>query len=480
MSVPNFSINTDVNDIENNPPLNSARSTSSRGFGKPLSPHPINIASSPKIINNNHIDPAATSNRYKDQIFQLNLEIQSLKQRLSLTSSTSKNELLDLLSEKDTVIANKSKQINALNDKFTKITKAVNGMEREMNTLRKSKKESDDDLKKVNRYLGIREKEVNVLVGRCASQEEKLNDMKGARLLEKELNTMKKIRDKEKLDHDREIQGLMADLQQEGNEKQALLGEIESLKNKNRSSQDQLDAAKNEVQHKRDKINDLYEELKDLHDTKEKESTECIAIRKNLHDLKNIAFERDTQIDDLQTRHKNEMNSLRSAIVEQKKNDEQSLADLSSSKDAEIDNLKMELEMKQSELVQTADSLKQCKDDYETVCMELSALQENYNKLSSLTKEEAEENENERNLLEKQLTANLQENKEMKKTNVQLLDNNQSNTAKIAKLKEKLEFLENELRNMTGKEMDLMDIQNKKMDMISKLEDELRIMEEVS
>ena len=153
--MPTFSVETDViknikndNNIENNPPVSTKSATPmtlSKGLAsQPLSPRPINIKTNNENNNSNVVSSSSfqyehpqqqlssTSARYKDQIFQLNLEIQSLKQRLNLASSASKNELLDLLSEKDTVIANKSKQINALNDKFNKITKAVNGMEREL------------------------------------------------------------------------------------------------------------------------------------------------------------------------------------------------------------------------------------------------------------------------------------------------------------------------------------------------------------
>lgn len=354
-------------DIENNPPT-STRSTSSQlsntklqqqassttsavtggggGTKQPLSPRPININTN--ITSPPTYQSTSTTNnieRYKDQIFQLNLEIQGLKQRLKVTSSASKNELLDLLAEKDVVIENKGKQINALNDKFNKITKAVNGMEREMNALKKAKKESDDEVKKANRHLGVREKEVNVLVTRCAQQEAKLNEMKGVRVLEKELSALKKMRDKEKETQDKEVQGLMGDLQTLGNEKKSLIDDILSLKTLNKNLEDELSESKSEVQQKRDKISTLYDELKDLHESKEKESTECIAMRKNIQDLKNEVLDHQTEADELKVTHRKEISALRKELVEQH--------DLAiSAKDTEIQTLKNILETKDKKLVE--------------------------------------------------------------------------------------------------------------------------------
>jgi chromosome segregation ATPase len=511
MSTP--SINTDVIDnttsynisnIENAPPETSKSSTSQKsfkGYAQPLSPRPINIniantTQSPsgggsvsfhpdtrQNYNNLHQQQLSSSSqsstRYKDQIFQLNLEIQSLKQRLSLTSSTSKNELLDLLSEKDAVIGNKSRQISALNDKFNKITKAVNGMEREMKTLRKAKKDADDECKKINRYLGIREKEVNVLVSRCAAQEEKLNEMKSSRMLEKELSALRKMKDKQMDDHGKEIKGLMGDLQQLGNEKQALKNEILSLEEKNIVVQEELDATKAEVQQKCDKISSLYDELKGLHESKEKESTDCIAMRKNLQDVKHELFERESELDELETVHKNEINRLRREIENRTASGEESLEKYRAMKEVEFDNLKRDLQSKQLEFEHTMDDLKHCRRKHETVQKELTALEMKQDTLSLLTKQEAEANENERISLENQLTEKNKELQELEGFNRELKDENESNAMQMKKLKEKLGFLENEIREMTEKEMSVIESQNEKMSTIYKLEENIQQLKEV-
>jgi predicted nucleic acid-binding Zn-ribbon protein len=193
---------------------------------------------------------------------------------------------------------------------------------------------------------------MNVLVARCAAQEDKLNECKGARLLEKELNALKKMREKEKSDHDREIQSLMGDLQQVGNEKQALQDEISTLRTNNHILQQDLDGNKHENQQRRDKINQLYDELKEMQECKERESTECMALRKNLQDIRNDVFNRDTEIEDLKIKHNNKISILRRKLVDQKQSDEQSIAEISNAKEEAICNVRREIDMKQLELDQ--------------------------------------------------------------------------------------------------------------------------------
>ena len=159
--------------------------------------------------------------------------------------------------------------------------------------------------------------------------------------------------------------------------------------------------------------------------------------------------------------------------------DEQSIADMSTAKDAEIDNINRELDLKKVELEQTITNLKQWRREHESVHKELTTLEEKHKTLSSLTKEEAEAFENERICLENQLDEKVTEIKELNRINRELKDENDSNSMNMTKLKEKLGFLENELRAMSEKELELMHIQNKKMERISTLEEELRMMEEV-
>jgi len=151
-------------------------------------------------------------NNDKDTIFQLQLEIESLRQRLKIidtskSGSTSKEELLDLIDEKESIIQTKSDQVNVLSDKFQKITLAVSRMESDTSSIRGRNKTLEDENKKIQRHLAIREKEVSVLVSRCAAQEEKNMGVKECKVLEREIQELRteimaKERDDEAVDEE--------------------------------------------------------------------------------------------------------------------------------------------------------------------------------------------------------------------------------------------------------------------------------------
>ena len=64
---------------------------------------------------------------------------------------------------------------------------AVAQMERKVKVLRKDNFDMESDNKKLKRHLNIREKEVTVLVSRCAAQEDNLIESKDSRILETQL-----------------------------------------------------------------------------------------------------------------------------------------------------------------------------------------------------------------------------------------------------------------------------------------------------
>lgn len=146
--------------------------------------------------------PSASKN---ELIFQLQMEIQTLKQSLSNTSTTSKSELLDLLSEKDSLLKVKTNQVNVLNDKFLKISRAVGQMETDRNRTKDRENTLQEENKKIHRHLQIRDKEVKALAVRCAAQEEKIADMKPIKALEREIHHLQHVVIREK---DKEIDEL--------------------------------------------------------------------------------------------------------------------------------------------------------------------------------------------------------------------------------------------------------------------------------
>jgi len=195
--------------------------------------HPNKKLSLTSLLSNDDTQNAVTANtRYKKEnnpsfssphssdketIFQLQLEIESLRQKLRLfdtskSGSTSKEELLSLLSEKDSVIETKTNQINTLSSKFQKITHAVSRMELEAKNLQQQNDTLTKEHKKIHRHLSIREKEVNVLVTRCATQEEKLMDAKELRILETENATLQSTLDAKRKDYN-ELQSSFLQLQ---------------------------------------------------------------------------------------------------------------------------------------------------------------------------------------------------------------------------------------------------------------------------
>jgi hypothetical protein len=68
---------------------------------------------------------------------------------------------------------------------------AVAQMERKVKVLRKDNFDMESDNKKLKRHLNIREKEVTVLVSRCAAQEDNLIESKDSRILETQLKDFK-------------------------------------------------------------------------------------------------------------------------------------------------------------------------------------------------------------------------------------------------------------------------------------------------
>jgi len=211
--IPASSNHNNINNNNNNGNMSSSMTTATAVTDKTSNVHPQYSSSTPRSLSNsNHNNNNNNKNnihRYndinngisensidKDTIFQLQLEIESLRQRLKLidstkTGSTSKEELLDLIDEKESIIQKKSDQVNLLSDKFTKITQAVNRMEHDASLFRDRNESLESQNKKVQRHLVIREKEVSALVARCAAQEEKIMEGKEQRVLEREIYELK-------------------------------------------------------------------------------------------------------------------------------------------------------------------------------------------------------------------------------------------------------------------------------------------------
>jgi chromosome segregation ATPase len=243
------------NNAENHVPSRSAM---------PLSPKTTNALSSDK-----------------DTIFQLQLEIQTLKQRLSVTSSTGKNELMELVQEKESVIQAKSRQVSLLTEKFHKISKAFTGMEAEVVKLRDSKNDLEEENNKLKRHLNIREKEVNSLVLRCTSQEEKIMRNKDSKVLERQLGEVKKQlhESEEKLE---QMQLLEKQLAMTQKEKEEIMQQLEALSSDKENLDRHLHQTKEDLQRmindKDDVLVTMRKELAKIKELKEEQDHENIKL----------------------------------------------------------------------------------------------------------------------------------------------------------------------------------------------------------
>mmetsp|Transcript_38734 Transcript_38734/g.56558 ORF Transcript_38734/g.56558 Transcript_38734/m.56558 type:complete len:1127 (-) Transcript_38734:202-3582(-) len=145
---------------------------------------PSNMASHHQFdsADNGALDTAGNNSSTNDDVFQMQIELTALRNKLKLLNSgTDFSELLDLLKERDAELQTKDEQLRILNTKFHQITNGLAQIESERQLLRETNTKLESDHKKTSRHLNIREKEVMALVQRCAEQEEKLQESVGLR-----------------------------------------------------------------------------------------------------------------------------------------------------------------------------------------------------------------------------------------------------------------------------------------------------------
>ena len=370
----NVHVNTD--DAENAPPMQHNHHHHHHNHHQTpmtvLSPKSGNIHNH-NINNKNDND----TNKEKDQIFQLQIEIQSLKNRLKLSSSANKNDLLELLAEKDHVVQAKTKQIQTLNDKFHKITMAVAHMEREVKVLRKDNHDMESDNKKLKRHLNIREKEVTVLVTRCAAQEDKLAESKDSRILEKQL---KEYRDK--LQHSQQqlmlMEGVQESLVRSEAERNAAISKIDALTVERENLSSHIDDSKAQFEdqlQKRDiSLDSLQKDLEQCRKLKEERDVECHELNTNLNDcrrnlnemnqsMQNWKEEQNAKVQDLKQDKDGLCQDLNKATEEK---EEMKIAgeEMTRLLEGQVQILTEELETKQVDIEKIEEEVRHLKSDY--------------------------------------------------------------------------------------------------------------------
>lgn len=347
-----------------------------------LSPRSGNIHN----VNNIHDND---SSKEKDQIFQLQIEIQSLKNRLNLSSSANKNDLLELLSEKDHVLQTKTKQIQTLNEKFHKITMAVAQMEREVKVLRKDNQEMESDNKKLKRHLNIREKEVTVLVSRCAAQEDKLAEGKESRIMEKQVKDLEKklLHSKHQL---QQLEGIQQTLQKSEAERDAAMTKIDKLTVEQENLKSHLldSKAHFEVQlEKRDSaVAALEKDLEKCRKLKEERDVENYNLNTNLTELRKKTNEMHQSMQDWKMDHKSKLQHLQkekevlsqdlNRVHEEKKELRQAGEETTRLLESQVKIKADELERKQQEIQEFQKVIGQLKNDHSISAEEASGLKE--------------------------------------------------------------------------------------------------------
>ena len=473
-------ISLDV-DSENAPPRNYSSTTA-------LSPKVANFAN--RSPNNNSNSNSNNERTDKDEIFQLQIEIQSLKNRLKLSSSAQKNELLELLSEKETVIHTKSKQISALNDKFHKITKAVSQMEREVILLRKDNAALQEDNKKLKRHLNIREKEVTALVTRCTAQEEKLSEGKSSRMIEKQLKELQ-VKFHSSQEQLKQLDSLQEKLVRSEAERDAASGKIDRLFVENKDLGQHIVDTKQRLELQLDSrdvsLHAMKRQMQDLVGLKEEHGKRCDSLSAELKECHAQMQTMEGTIQGMKLAHRDEIVLMEKLLMERNseevsKHQQQQqdiLETLTIAKDDEIMELKRQLKDGDAALAAVLKDVVTLKQENEQVTQDRDVVQMEKNEMI-----EDHRKEKESHTKEVAIWSTLAETKteeiDLLNGTLQELENNKSHTTgQTSQLKEQIRCLEDQISALTVREMALVKADRIAAQTIQHLQGDLQDMEKV-
>lgn len=446
-----------------------------------------------------------TPNRFasdKEAIFQLQMEISTLKRHLELLDNssvggTSKTELLEVISEKDSIIQSKTKQISILNDKFQKITKAVSQMEWETGVLKKNNQFLESENKKISRHLSVREKEVSVLVSRCATQEEKLASGKG--LLRKEMEELSNQlkRKEEEIDQLKEIEEELLQCQKE---KDGLIQDKARIQKDSEKREKKWKTAitllETDVNEKSNRNLELDDKLKKLEDLREKDIDEH---RRESDSMKQKLLDRDNHSTELELRLKEYAEKIRSTekamdILQQehikdmaslKEDAEENGKQLEIRKQRMIDDLNNEKEEMRSKLLdelrtneqelhnmgQKCDALVDANQILEKEIVTLSTAGE---MLSCKSKEDAGRFQEERGCLNEQIQIKTRSIEKLKKMVEDLQDIKSSNENELHRVNDNLVSLRQDISIADEREKKLNESIKLSNEAVDKLRRELK------
>ena len=471
-------------DTENAPPPRASVTALS-----PKTSSYINGGHSPNDINtsnsNNNNDRTD-----KDEIFQLQIEIQSLKNRLKLSSSAQKSELLELLAEKETVIQSKSKQISALNDKFHKITKAVAQMEKEVGVLRNDKDILEGDNKKLKRHLNIREKEVTALVTRCTVQEEKLAEGKSSRILEKQIKELQvKLLDSQQ--QLIQLDALQEKLVRNETERIAAITKVDALVMENKDLHGCIDDTKEQFQTKLDGRDESLLQMKlqmeALAGLKKEQDKKCDLLEENLKECDQQMKDMQGAIRDMKQEHDDAIVAMEKKMTEQSadaaKRQQETMDVFKIAKDNEIMELKKQLKVGDEAMVAVLKDVATLKNENEEVKKENEMVKKDLDVVQAEKKElleDKQKDKEEKSSLSSLLDSKTHEIELLNHALRQLQDDNSNTVGEASKLSEHMRSLEDQIDKLTCREEALVTADHAAKQTIEELQEDLQDMEKVS
>eukprot|EP00979_Chaetoceros_neogracilis_P001286 scaffold224_cov276-Chaetoceros_neogracile.AAC.61 len=430
-----------------------------------LSPKAANFANrfSPNNNNNNNFNDSHNNNSNdrtdKDEIFQLQIEIQSLKNRLKLSSSTEKNELIELNSEKDTVIATKSKQISALNDKFHKITRAVSQMEKEVKLLRKDNATYQEDAKKLKRYLNIREKEVTALVTRCTAQEEKLAESKSSRMLEKQLKELQ-LNFHSSQEQLKQLHSLQETLVECEAERDAAVNKVDQLFVQNKDLSQHIVDTKEQLELQRESrdasAQKMKEQMEDIVGLKEEQEKKCDSLSIKLKECDGQMLKMERTIQDMRKAHQDEIILMQETYTEHNskanKLQQATVEALTIAKDNEIMELKRQLKDGDEVMAAVLKDVAVLNQENKEVKQELNVIFMGKNELIEDQRKVNESHTKEKSVLSTLAETQTKDIELLNEAMQKLKDDNSLTTGHASKLNEHIRSLEDQISALTARE----------------------------
>ena len=199
-------------------------------------------------------------------VVQLQMELADLRKRVKiLDGDTGRNELLDLLKEREEENKRTEHQLRSLNDKFQHVHKGLIQIDEERQKLSQAKNQLEKEKADIQRQLDIREKEVMSLARRCSSQEQKMKESSKLRASNSELTSKMEglqtdltLREEEIA----QIESLKAKLKECQASKEELLGRLAKLKKDHESVAETLNTCFQNMQKMTESKAEVEEERK--------------------------------------------------------------------------------------------------------------------------------------------------------------------------------------------------------------------------